>query len=398
MTNQALRVAPWNVVQTISIDRMFAEVVTAGNAGAVYRLGIYASTSEGEPGALVLDAGTIDAATTGVKEASFAAVTLDPGRYWVGGVSQNAATTAPIMRTTGTGTVDLHEGSAALPAVNAFIASSNNTASVAGALPNPYVPSGSPAGVATRIGIRTALRDVFDGDFARRSLTAYNTTIHSERVSFVADPVLGSARTAIQMTVLDTDTVPTENPRAQLETRFMLGEGDEAWHGFALYLPNDWPTLPTAGWVTFASIYGPPFNDAGPLRFTIEAGDGKLGWRRDADYSNDTPWSMSLLRGQWVDLAMHVKMSTNPAIGFVEIWRNIGDGWQQQRLGAGNVTRLSMSTLGSANNGGDNNARINLYRKVGMFTSMTCYFSGHRVDTSLAAVDPHSYDWDRRPR
>lgn len=222
--------------------------------------------------------------------------------------------------------------------------------------------------------------------------------IHPERVTFVADPILGAARTVIRLSVLDTDTGPTENPRAQLETRYFLGEGDETWHGFALYLPNDWPTLPADGWVTFGSIFGPPFTDSGPLRFTLDGGDGKLGWRRDADHGKDTPWSMPLLRGQWIDLAMHVKMSADPTVGFVEIWRNVGDGWQQQPLGAARVGRLFMSTFGTANGGGDNNARISLYRKVGMFSTMTCHFGGHRVGGSLTAVDPRSYDWDRRPR
>lgn len=79
-----------------AFDRIGMDVTTAGNAGSVIRLGIYGDTA-GTPTALVTDAGTIDAATTGLKSIVIS-VTLQPGIYWLATVAQASATTAPACR------------------------------------------------------------------------------------------------------------------------------------------------------------------------------------------------------------------------------------------------------------------------------------------------------------
>jgi hypothetical protein len=54
-----------------AVDQIRAQVTTAGAAGAVVRLGIYRQNpATGLPGTLLLDAGTVDATTTGVKTIS----------------------------------------------------------------------------------------------------------------------------------------------------------------------------------------------------------------------------------------------------------------------------------------------------------------------------------------
>jgi len=58
---------------------------------------------------------------------------------------------------------------------------------------------------------------LFDSNFASGTLNAYPLSIHPERIAIGDDPILGAARKVITMTVLDSDTGPTENPRAQLE-------------------------------------------------------------------------------------------------------------------------------------------------------------------------------------
>jgi parallel beta-helix repeat protein len=87
-----LSVNSFTVDATTSFDRISLEV-TANVATAVHRLGIYADNGNGYPGALVLDAGTIDAATsTGIKEITIA-LSLTPGLYWLGAVPQTAVAT-----------------------------------------------------------------------------------------------------------------------------------------------------------------------------------------------------------------------------------------------------------------------------------------------------------------
>jgi hypothetical protein len=49
------------------VDAIRCEVTTAGSAGTVVRMGIYAPGSDGAPDALIVDAGTVLADTTGIK-------------------------------------------------------------------------------------------------------------------------------------------------------------------------------------------------------------------------------------------------------------------------------------------------------------------------------------------
>lgn len=99
--NGTLRLAPWVVTRTIGIDRLGADVATVGEAGSKFRIGIYADNGNLYPGTLVVDAGQIAGDSATVQELTVA-VTLSPGVYWIGGVSQSAPTTQPTMRVTST--------------------------------------------------------------------------------------------------------------------------------------------------------------------------------------------------------------------------------------------------------------------------------------------------------
>ena len=67
-TAGVLYVAPFFVPSAVTLIRIGAEVTTGGSAGAVVRLGIWSDTGSGYPGALVLDAGTIDGTSATVQE------------------------------------------------------------------------------------------------------------------------------------------------------------------------------------------------------------------------------------------------------------------------------------------------------------------------------------------
>lgn len=116
-------------------DRIGINVTTAGTAGAVLRLGLY-NGAAGVPTSLIVDAGTVDATTTGAKEVTIS-VTLDPGIYFTAIVAQVAVST-----------VSAYASTTALPWLAPDTATSAPTATtgslgrahagtVTGALPNP---------------------------------------------------------------------------------------------------------------------------------------------------------------------------------------------------------------------------------------------------------------------
>lgn len=108
LSNNFMRLSPWVVTANVTITRLFADIVTAGDANGVLRLGIYADGGDGRPSTLVLDAGTIstgsgnagNVATNGTPGMYEIVVSkaLTPGLYWVTAVSQNSPSSQPTIR------------------------------------------------------------------------------------------------------------------------------------------------------------------------------------------------------------------------------------------------------------------------------------------------------------
>lgn len=82
-----------------------------GSAGAVLRLGIFRSDSNGEPSSLILDAGTVDmTATAGtVQTITGLSTVLNPGLYWIGSVLQGGSATRPFVVQENAGTADVSD-------------------------------------------------------------------------------------------------------------------------------------------------------------------------------------------------------------------------------------------------------------------------------------------------
>ncbi len=86
----------FEVGATTRFTAMGLEVVS-GTASNVIRLGVRYDNGNGYPGTLLVDAGTIDAATLGFKAATSFDQTLTPGRWWLTATLQVA--TGSTVRT-----------------------------------------------------------------------------------------------------------------------------------------------------------------------------------------------------------------------------------------------------------------------------------------------------------
>ena len=148
VTQSLLYASPLFLAKPCTLDRIGAEVTTLAATTNV-RLGIYAD-SNGRPGALLLDAGTIDATGNGAKEVSIS-LAVPAGLLWVASVAQGGAPTmrannAPVhgflFPTLGT-------------ALGANPVSSVTQAGVVGALPSTFVV-GSNAIREPRVVVRVA--------------------------------------------------------------------------------------------------------------------------------------------------------------------------------------------------------------------------------------------------
>jgi hypothetical protein len=148
--NNNLILTPWRFETSISIDRIAIDVTTGGTVGSVTRLGVYADNN-GIPGTLLIDAGTVDSTSTGVKELTIA-LTLAPGLYYFASASQGAPATQPTIRV---GAPLISAGSTVAATVLANLAVVNISGGVTGAfVSSPAISSASTLG--TRFAIRVA--------------------------------------------------------------------------------------------------------------------------------------------------------------------------------------------------------------------------------------------------
>jgi len=92
-----LRVVPFRVRSSQLFDRISIETTTAGGAGTLYRLGVFASHTDGFPGAVLLDAGTVAGDAAPAPQTITISLTLTPGVYWLGVAAQSVAG-SPVLR------------------------------------------------------------------------------------------------------------------------------------------------------------------------------------------------------------------------------------------------------------------------------------------------------------
>lgn len=132
-------VIPVYIHRKAVLDRISIEVTSGGTAGAVIRLGIYSSNDFGLPGALLLDAGTVDATGTGLLEKTISQP-VSPGTYWLAAAPQGAPGTGPTMRVNGG--ISLGIGHTVGLTVSGGAMVGYAQGSVAGALPATYTIGG----------------------------------------------------------------------------------------------------------------------------------------------------------------------------------------------------------------------------------------------------------------
>ena len=88
---------PLDFDMPVTLVRISIDVTVLGTAGAVVRLGLHDQGADSLPDALVLDAGTVVATSTGTKEVTISKP-VAPGRYFGSAVVQGAAGTRPTIR------------------------------------------------------------------------------------------------------------------------------------------------------------------------------------------------------------------------------------------------------------------------------------------------------------
>lgn len=153
--NSVMRVAPWLVTKTVTVDRLSVDVSAAGEAGSKVRPVIYADNGNSFPGTLVVDGGQLAGDAIGTPEATIAATTLLPGLYWLGAAVQAATTSQPTVRCLGNHSVQglIGQGTS-VPAANGQVLGYAGTCTAAA--PATFPGGSTGASTAPRLTLRAA--------------------------------------------------------------------------------------------------------------------------------------------------------------------------------------------------------------------------------------------------
>jgi Polysaccharide lyase len=210
-------------------------------------------------------------------------------------------------------------------------------------------------------------------------------------VSVVGHPAPPGVHAAA-LTVKDNDTMSacpgtvfSANPAAAVDSPDLFYDGDEDYIGFSTYLPANFPYVPH--WFQLAEIYGRPFAGSPPIGIDIEG--NRLGLWRNQSTGYDNPWSVALQTGTWLDMVLHVKFSSDPTVGFIEIWLN-----GAPQTFANGRQRLYMATLVPGVNwdgaAGGNSLDLDQYRSIlDPLGPLTIYHAAAAIGHSFAAVAPN---------
>lgn len=169
--------------------------------------------------------------------------------------------------------------------------------------------------------------------------------------------------------------------RANLRWSEKFHEGDERYIGYSMYLPADFPA-DNPGWMNLGQFgYGPPWGYP-PIHFSYW-GDGTRQAMTVYDENTTSLGNIPVALGAWNDLVLHEKFSSDPGVGYLEVWK---DG--QPVTFKNGSARVYTNTLRTDATGAGS-FDLQQYRQGGVWPSpLSVWFDEAKVGDSYGAVAP----------
>ena len=252
-------------------------------------------------------------------------------------------------------------------------------------VPSPPVASSAEPGAASPSPAPSTPGLLWSGDAETGDLSQYQaepTNSVGGTPPVVETTVVRDGRYAIALGLTGATTTSDGiccGSRNELLPKFRdLQEGDELWFGFSTYLAAGFPT--DAGWQLITQ-FKQNFDGSPPLGLYVEEGRYKV----EGGYghpSGPRPFMIPLgpaSSGQWVDWVWHVKFSSDPGVGFVEVWQN------GQPVVPRFAPRSGTLYPGTGDRAGSY-VKTGPYREQTITAPATLYLDGWKIGTSRAAV------------
>ena len=201
-------------------------------------------------------------------------------------------------------------------------------------------------------------------------------------LTYVNDPVFGPRNLSMRNRLVPGDIDPaTGNCRSELTGVLAAAEGVERWFRLPVRLDQ---------WSLQAGIWGLIWQQhlgLGSPPLALFMREAVLSFRLANGITDENHWLYPISLDTWYDIVIGVKFSTNPAVGWIEVWL---DG-VQQTLEGGLTRRFARTATTSA---GD--YALQNYDKLGLYTAnmpagfvRDVYHGMYRVGTTRESViDP----------
>ena len=169
----------------------------------------------------------------------------------------------------------------------------------------------------------------------------------------------------------------------------LFHQGDDRWISFQVYLPDDYP-INTPDWNLFFQIHQEGDGGCPPISLGVEDGKFKLFKSASPHYILDTRemWTGPATRNRWVKFTLHIRNSTNPREGFVELYGDL-DGQGVKTL----LERTATHTMTIASGGGamTNHARVGIYRNPAIRGTTHILFDGFTIATDRDSAEASAF-------
>lgn len=155
------------------------------------------------------------------------------------------------------------------------------------------------------------------GDFETGDLSQWSRAqmVSPDRLQVVSSPV-AQGRHALKVTVRQgDDPIGASGNRNELAYTAPEVEGSERFYRWSVLWPQSYPSA--AAWQLFTQWHHSGSNGSPPIEFYVYGEEMRL---RVGGSGAPLAWTAPLVRGSWRDFVFHVKWSSNPAVGFVELY------------------------------------------------------------------------------
>lgn len=193
-------------------------------------------------------------------------------------------------------------------------------------------------------------------------------SVSEDRVQVVQSPVREGQK-ALKVTVHQgDDPINSGNDRAELVYMSLEQPNSEYFYRWSVMFPADYPSHPK--WQLFAQWHQEGLAGTPPFEMYIVGEEMRL---RTGGHEGPVIWTAPLERGKWHDFVLHVKWSSDPKVGFVEMHHN-------------GKMALPRTATPTQLPGQVNYFKMGLYRSKEIAQTASVYFDDVRMGTAMADV------------